>query len=71
MKLNVRYVVIVFLCTASVCLAQETYHNEEFGFIIDTPSEWRVSLEDEWSDKVKTAFYTLAEAVRKFDKKYN
>jgi len=59
MKLNVRYVVIVFLCTASVCLAQETYHNEEFGFIIDTPSEWRVSLEDEWSDKVKTAFKLL------------
>lgn len=54
-----RYLIIIFLCVTSVCLAQETYHNEEFGFTIDIPSEWHISFEDEWSDKVKIALEQL------------
>lgn len=48
-----RHFTIVLLCFSSLCLAQEKYHNEEFGFTIEAPSGWQLRLEDEWSDKVK------------------
>ena len=48
-----RFFTIVFLCAASVCLAQESYHNEEFEFTIDIPLEWNISFEDAWTDEVK------------------
>lgn len=48
-----RNILIIFLCTASVCLAQESCHNDEFGFTIDIPSGWYMTSENEWSDKVK------------------
>ena len=54
-----RYIVIIFLCTAHVCSAQETYHNEEFGFIINIPSLWHISLEDEWTNKVEATLEQL------------
>ena len=49
-----RYLaVVLFLCATSVCLAQETYHNNEFGFTIDIPSQWYATTENDWSDKIK------------------
>lgn len=47
-----RYLAILLLC-ASACLAQQTQHNEEFGFTITIPSGWQIVFEDEWSFKVK------------------
>lgn len=51
-----RYFIIILLCTTSVCLAQESYHDDEFGFTFEIPSEWSITLEDEFSDKVKNGF---------------
>ena len=57
-----RLYAFVFLFAASACLAQETYHNEEYGFTIDIPSQWYSTDEDEWSDilkaKLKRSFST-------------
>jgi hypothetical protein len=54
-----RYIiVIVFLYATSVCMAQERYYNEEFGFAFDIPSKWYITFEDELSDDAKK---TLAE----------
>jgi len=50
-----RNILIIFLCTGSVCLAQESYHNGEFGFTLEVPSGWNISFENEWSDKLKAA----------------
>ena len=54
-----RYFSIVFFCVTSVCLAQETYHNEEFGFTIGIPSQWYATSENEWSDELKTGLEKL------------
>jgi len=54
-----RIFLIAILCTSSVCLAQETYHNEEFGFTINIPSKWYASFEEEWPDKLKNALELL------------
>jgi len=48
-----RIFLIAILCTVSVCLAQESYHNDEFGFTIEVPAGWNISFEDQWSDEVK------------------
>lgn len=55
MNIKLRICSVITFLLASVCLAQETYHNEEFGFTIDIPSQWHLSLEDQWPDKVKAA----------------
>ncbi|MFC1677854.1 hypothetical protein ACFL3G_12445 [Planctomycetota bacterium] len=48
-----RYFAIAFLLsTASVCWANETYSSEEFGFTMDIPSGWEMSLEEDWSDEL-------------------
>ncbi|HEG44278.1 MAG TPA: hypothetical protein ENH94_09540 [Phycisphaerales bacterium] len=49
-----RYFMVIIFCITSVCLAQETYHDEEYGFTIDIPSNWYISFDDEWSDELKT-----------------
>jgi len=48
-----RNILIIFLFTASVCLAQESFHNDEFGFTIEMPVGWNISFENEWSNEVK------------------
>ena len=49
-----RYFGFVFLLfLTSICLAQETYHDEGFGFTIKAPSGWQLRLEDEWPDKIR------------------
>lgn len=48
-----RNVLIVILCTASVCLAQENYYDDEFEFTIGIPSQWYATTENEWSGKVE------------------
>jgi len=54
-----RIFLIAILCTSSVCLAQESCHNDEFGFTINIPSKWYASLEEEWPDKLKNALELL------------
>lgn len=54
-----RIFLIAILCTVSVCLAQESCHNDEFGFTIEVPAGWNISFEDEWSDKVKEVLEKL------------
>jgi len=50
-----RYFIVIIFCITSVCLAQETYHDEDYGFTIDIPSNWYISFDDEWPDEVKSA----------------
>ena len=48
-----RMFIIILLCFSSLCLAQEKYHNNEFGFTIEVPSGWHATFEDEWADEVR------------------
>jgi len=50
---------IFLLCISTVCLAQENYHNEEYGFSIDVPSQWHISFENEWTDEIKATLVKL------------
>ena len=50
------------MCITSVCLAQETYHNEEFGFTVNIPSGWEMTTWDQLPDKTKTS---LEKALQK------
>lgn len=60
-----RNLILLFLCATSFCLAQETYYNEEYRFTIDIPLNWDISLEDEWSDEIKTTLkgHYLSKAI--------
>jgi hypothetical protein len=50
---------IFTLCAVSVCLAQERFHNDEFGFTLETPAGWTISFENEWSNEVKDSLERL------------
>lgn len=50
------------LIAGSICLAQEKYHNDEFGFTLEIPVGWNISLENEWSDEVKASLRRLYES---------
>ncbi|MBC8392719.1 MAG: hypothetical protein H8E17_09180 [Deltaproteobacteria bacterium] len=50
-----RFILFVICGVASICFAQETYRNEEFGFTIDVPSNWYINFDKEWPVEVKTA----------------
>jgi hypothetical protein len=52
---------IFILCSVSACLAQEKYHNDEFGFTLETPEGWNISFENEWSDEDKDSLKRLFE----------
>lgn len=60
--IEMRYIMIFTLCAVSVCLAQENYHNDEFGFTLEVPVGWNMSFENEWSDEVKASLGRLYES---------
>ena len=49
-----KFVIIVILSVSSLAFAQDEYHDDEFGFTIDIPSQWYATSENEWSDEVKS-----------------
>ncbi len=59
--IDMRYFMVFTLCAVSVCLAQERFHNDEFGFTLEVPVGWNISFENEWSDEVKDSLKRLFE----------
>lgn len=48
-----RFFIIIILCFSSLCLAQEKYRNDEFGFTMEIPPGWYASFRDDWPEKLK------------------
>ncbi len=57
-----RYLIIFNLCIFSICLAQESFRNDEFGFALEVPVGWNISFENEWPDEVKDSLERLHES---------
>jgi len=47
-------VVMIILFASSLTLAQDEYHDDEFGFTVNASAGWQISTEDQWPDKTKT-----------------
>lgn len=47
-------IVIIILFASSLTLAQDEYHDDEFGFTVNASAGWQISTEDQWTDKTKT-----------------
>jgi hypothetical protein len=53
-KFSVSTILMFFFFSFTLCKAQEIYHNEEFEFSINVPSEWQISFQNEWPEEIKT-----------------
>jgi len=42
------------LLVPSIVIAQNEYHDDEFGFALSVPLKWQMSFEHQWSEKLKS-----------------
>jgi len=52
---------VFILIASSRCLAEEKYHNDEFGFTLEIPAGWYASFENDWPEDYKNTLKRIYE----------